>query len=569
MKNMKTINMIRQILAPKYKAAGLLLIAAMFFGALVEIAALAMLMPLVTAFTDPTLFQRNKYLKIVYDYVNPANLEQFMIVAAAAMIAVYILKNLYNFAVFYAQTWYTKKLTLNFTNRVYQNTVARPYEYFLTHDNAELTNRIAQIGTFGQTFMVPFFIAASEILVLFTLGIAMLLLAPQIAIAAIGASAFVLGGFHLLTRRILEKNGKKMHLALNELLHQLTLTFNAVKEIKLAGTDDYFRSKVHNAQNNYMSSVKKFYDIGNIPRMLIESWSIVLAMGILIILLMQGISTTRIIFMAAFFLGAMFRILPSLTRIQHNIFSMKQYYYLFTVIHESLSASSEKINKTAPAEPFRFNDQITLENVSFCYQNNQSRKIIDSFNLNIRKNECIAFTGLSGCGKTTLIDLICGLLTPIDGKICADGTDIQKILTSWQQNIGYVPQDTILFNMSVKENIAIGIDKNKIDEEKLANAIALAQLDDFINSLPQKADTQIGGSNIRVSGGQRQRIAIARALYRNPQILIMDEATSALDANTEEAFADSINTLKGKITILMIAHREKMIAVCDREIRLV
>ena len=560
--------MIRQILAPKYKIAGILLIAAMFLSALAEIAALAMMMPLVTAFTDPTLFQRNKYLKAIYDFVNPATFEQFMIVAAAMMIAVYVLKNIYNFAVFYAQTWYTKKLTLNFTNRVYQSIVERPYEYFLMHDNADLTNRISQIGTFGQTFIIPLFIFASEILVLCVLVTALIIIAPQIAIAAIAASIFVLGGFHLMTRKILEANGKKMQLALNELLLQLTLSFTAVKEIKLAKTEKYFRSQVHNAQSDYMSSIKKFYDIGNIPRMLIESWSVVLAMGILIVMLIKGISTTNIIFMAAFFLGAMFRILPSLTRIQHNLFSIKQYYYLFTVIYESLSDGKAKKDLESTT-PFEFNDKIELENISFAYQNNQEKKIIKSFSLEIKKNSCIAFTGVSGCGKTTVIDLICGLLTPLDGKICIDGKNIQEMLEPWQQIIGYVPQNTILFNMSLKENIAIGVEKNKIDKDRFDRAVQLACLDDFINSLPQKEDTLVGGANMRLSGGQQQRIAIARALYRNPQILIMDEATSALDAKTEADFAESIKNLKGKITILMIAHREKMIEICDREIHLV
>ena len=565
---MKILTMIRQILAPKYKFAALVLIVMMSIGALLEIAALAMLMPLVTAFAQPELFQTNKYLKAIYDFTAPANLQQFMIYAASAMIVTYVLKNLYNFAVFYAQTWYTKKLTLNFTNRVYQNTIARPYEYFLNVDNSELINRISQIGTFGQTFIIPFFIMSSELLVLLVIGTAILILVPQIAIAVFLSSLLVLGAYYLLTQKIVERNGKKMHLALSDLLMQLTLTFNAIKEIKLAKNENYFKSQVHNAQERYMQSVKNCYDIGNIPRMLLEAWTVVISMGILIFLLAKGISTAKIIFLAAFFLGATFRILPSLTRIQHNLFNLKQYYYLFTLIHESLCFRPAKTEIIQDYTDFDFNQQLKLENLSFIYPNGNGSKVINDFNLTVNVNECIAFTGVSGCGKTTLIDLICGLLKPASGSISVDGTNIQDFINAWQKSIGYVPQEPSLFNISLKENIALGIPLEKIDNDRLNEVIKLARIQDFITSLPDGINSRIGGKNIRLSGGQKQRIAIARALYRNPKILIMDEATSALDANTEAEFADSILSLKGKITILMIAHREKMISICDREIHL-
>ncbi|MBR2508464.1 MAG: ABC transporter ATP-binding protein [Lentisphaeria bacterium] len=565
---MKILKMIRQILAPKYKFAALVLIVMMSIGALLEIAALAMLMPLVTAFAQPELFHSNKYLKAVYEFVSPSSLQQFMIYAAATMIITYLLKNIYNFAFFYAQTWYTKKITLNFTNRVYQNTVEHPYEYFLNVDNSELINRISQIGTFGQTFLIPFFIMLSEIMVLLVLGTAIIILVPEIAVAVFVSSLLVLGSYYLLTRKIIERNGKKMHLALSDLLMQLTLTFNAIKEIKLAKNESYFRSQVHDAQNRYMQSIKNFYDIGNIPRMLLESWTVMIAMGILIYMLANGESTAKIIFLAAFFLGATFRILPSLTRIQHNLFSVKQYYYLFTLIHESLCFKAPGNAKMQEIEEFDFNKELVLENLSFAYPNGDGHKIINDFNLTVKANECIAFTGVSGCGKTTLIDLVCGLLKPASGTISVDGRDIQEILTSWQKSIGYVPQEPSLFNLSLRENIALGIPANKIDNERLNEVVKLARIDNFIQSLPDGLNSCIGGKNIRLSGGQKQRIAIARALYRNPKILIMDEATSALDAATEAEFADSIISLKGKVTILMIAHREKMVAVCDREIRL-
>lgn len=568
---MKTVNMIRQILAPKYKIAGLILIVMMSIGALLEIAALGTLMPLITAFAQPELFQTNKYLNAVYVFSKAESLQQFMIYAAVAMIMIYIIKNLYNFIVFYTATWYSEKITLNLTNRVYQNTIARPYEYFLDFDNSELINRIWQIGTFGQSFLIPFFIMFSEFLVLLVLGTVIIVIMPGISITVLFSSLLILSIYHFLTKKIVERNGKKMHLAQSDLLMQLTLTFNAIKEIKLAKNENYFKAQVHNAQKRYIHAVKNCYDIGNIPRMLLESWAVTIAMGIMIFMLVSGVSMTKIIFLTAFFIGASFRILPSLTRIQHNIFSIKQNYYLFTLIYENLRCKTEKIRETKKTEEvsdFTFNDRLSLENISFIYPNGNGEKIINDFNLTIKANECVVFTGLSGCGKTTLIDLISGLLVPVSGSIYVDGINIQNCLESWQKSIGYVPQDTILFNTSLKENIALGIPKNEIDDNRINEVLQLARIDDFVNTLPEKADTRIGGSDIRLSGGQRQRIAIARALYRNPKILILDEATSALDIATEAAFAESISNLKGKVTIIMIAHREKMIEICDRRINL-
>lgn len=565
---MKIINMIRQILAPKYKVAALILIVLMSFSAILEIISLGMLMPLVTSFTNPKLFETNKYLKMIYDFVNPDSLQQFMIYSAMAMIAVYVLKNIYNFCLFYTQSYFTKKLTLNITNRVYQNNINQPYEYFLERDNSEIINKISNISTFGQLFMIPLFIIGSELIVFVVLTGTILIIMPQIAILAFLVSVLVIGGLYLFTNKKIISYGKDMHIAGTELYMLLSLTFNAIKEIKLSKTETFFRKRIHEVQESNMSAMKHIFDWGAVPRMMLETLTVVMAMSILIILLKQDMGFTRIVFMAAFFLGAMFRLLPSLTRMQHNLYSVKQYSYLFTLIYESLYAKTSETHKKHYPEDFIFREKLSLEDISFKYHNGNGKMIINHLDLDIKPLECVAFTGLSGCGKTTLIDLICGLLKPCGGRITVDGVDLQDILYPWQRSIGYVPQDTILFNMTLKENIALGIPPEKIDMERLSEAIKLARIEDFVESLPEGLETRTGGQNIRLSGGQKQRIAIARALYRNPRILILDEATSALDAETEEAFAQSIRSLKGKVTILMIAHREKMIEVCDRRIYL-
>ena len=564
---MNTVNMIRQILPPKYKIAAVLLILAMFIGAMLELAALALLMPLVTAFADPSLFQTNKYLKMAYDFSCAADLRQFIIIAAVALIVLYILKNVYNFSVFYAQSRFTMKLTLNLTDRVYTEYVNNPYEEFLKRDNSEIISQIVRISEFGQNFLNPFFIALTEGLVFLTLSLAVLVIVPEIALVSFGLCTVVIGGFYFMTRKKIEACGKEEHLGRTSLLLLLNQTFSAIKELKLGKSEKYFRNLVHNAQQRNAYAIKRLMDWGNLPRMMLETMTIVLAMSILIVLLLQQVYFTRIIMLAAFFLGTMFRLLPSISRLHHNLHWVKHNFYLFTLIHGSLVCKNPLVHHRT-SETFTLEKSLKIENLSFSYLNNDGRKILNNLNLEIKAGECVAFTGVSGSGKTTLIDLISGLLTPDTGKITTDSKDIQLCLDNWQKSIGYVPQETVLFNTTLMENIALGIPENEINRQRIDEVLKLARIDEFISTLPQQIETRIGGADIRLSGGQKQRIAIARALYRSPQLLILDEATSALDPETEAEFADSIKSLKGKLTILMIAHREKMVEICDREIKL-
>jgi ABC-type bacteriocin/lantibiotic exporter with double-glycine peptidase domain len=210
---------------------------------------------------------------------------------------------------------------------------------------------------------------------------------------------------------------------------------------------------------------------------------------------------------------------------------------------------------------------ITIEDMDFGYAPDKPLLFRD-FSMTIAPRESVAFVGKTGCGKTTLADIIMGFYQPRKGCVKVDGKPIETILSAWREKIGYVPQNMTLFNASVRHNIAFGIPEDQIDDDKLRNAMELAQVTAFIDSLPEKENTVIGEAGLRLSGGQRQRIVIARALYREPELLILDEATSALDNDTEKAIIDALKTLKGKLTIIMIAHRLSSIEHCDRVISL-
>jgi ABC-type multidrug transport system fused ATPase/permease subunit len=206
---------------------------------------------------------------------------------------------------------------------------------------------------------------------------------------------------------------------------------------------------------------------------------------------------------------------------------------------------------------------INFENLTFSYPETD-KKVLDSVNLTIKKNSSVAFIGSSGAGKTTAADVLLGLLEPQIGKVTVDGIDIQENMQAWHNCIGYIPQTIYLMDDSIKANITFGISKEQIDDDRINQVLKEAQLDEFVKSLPEGLDTMVGDRGVRLSGGQRQRIGIARALYRNPQVLILDEATSALDNETEKEVMQAIDGLHGTRTLIVIAHRLSTIAKCDR-----
>jgi ABC-type bacteriocin/lantibiotic exporter with double-glycine peptidase domain len=276
--------------------------------------------------------------------------------------------------------------------------------------------------------------------------------------------------------------------------------------------------------------------------------------------------TEDLIPILSMFLAASFRLIPSINKIMASIQSIK-----FTkpvvdgIIEEFKIIDSKKSivkNETLKISTLNFENNIEIKNLSFQYEST-SKFILKNINLNIKKGSAIGFIGSSGSGKSTLIDIILGILTPSEGNIFIDKIDVNENLRLWQNLLGYVPQSIFLSDESIRNNIAFGIEEKLINEEQIQEAIQMADLQDFINSLPKGIETVVGERGVRLSGGQRQRIGIARALYYNPQIIIFDEATSALDASTEDNVMDSINKLKNIKTMIIVAHRLSTLSKCD------
>ena len=351
---------------------------------------------------------------------------------------------------------------------------------------------------------------------------------------------------------------------LTALIQQIHQALGSVKETRILCRESYFESGYfsHLLPLNKAQAENSFISI--LPRYINEVTAIALVLGLLALALIFGTGSSDIFITLGLFAVAAIRLLPSLTRIAGSLSSIRFYSANLNEIYEDLHASQhlpmESVAEDDPA--LGLAREIRFENITFSYENSPEPAVRE-LSLQIPALQSVAFVGASGAGKTTAVDLLLGLYPLSSGRITVDGTDIRQNLQRWQKSLGYVPQQIYLSDCSILENVAFGIPADKINLEAANRALHLAQLESFLQTLPEGIHTRIGEHGVRLSGGQRQRIGIARALYHDPAVLVMDEATAALDNETERAFMESLRNLSGQKTLILIAHRLSTVEHCD------
>lgn len=343
----------------------------------------------------------------------------------------------------------------------------------------------------------------------------------------------------------------------------------ASKEVKVSGKEGFFinaytkQSTIKANNSRYMKMLEQA------PRLFIETLLVATVLVTMLIIVLQGSGTAHLISSMALFAMAAFRLMPSITRIMALVTTIRYNQPALKVVYEDLFENRDEstnpiTNKSIVINQGKrtFNDSIKLTNVSFRYPNQEGYAIKD-VSLTIPIGQSVAFIGESGAGKTSLVDIILGLLKPEKGELLVDGKRIHDQINIWQQKIGYIPQSIFLSDDTIRSNVAFGTEHNLIDDEEVWRSLDQAHLKEFVKALPDQLDTTVGERGVRLSGGQRQRIGIARALYHNPEILFMDEATSALDNETEKEIMKAIDGLKGEKTLIIIAHRLSTIENCN------
>ncbi len=561
---LRLIGHLRQILPPAYKWALLGLCLLMALGAVMELAALGLVMTLVTAFTSPDLISSSRYLEIFYRVSGAETPQAFVILLAWVMILFYLFKNIYGWCLLWCQSLFITGLAVNISGRMYRNYLDAPYAWHTENGAAVLIDRVSRVHEFMHFVLRPVMLVSTEVFVCPAIILVLFAAAPKIAFAAAGTVVVMFLLFYLPMRKIVAGFGEINSAASGKMMLFLMQGLASIREVKLSGSQPYFRNQLKNVLDKKYFSAKHISDLSEIPRFAMEAFCICFAMGILIALIHSGVPMEKILFYAALFIASMFRLLPSFSRIQYNLCLIRGNKFYFDRIREDLTVIPKEKMASGSDEIYCRNE-LVLDHVTFTYPSAE-RPVISGFSCRIKARESVAFTGKTGCGKTTLANLIMGFLEPSSGTVTADGKDIFSHLSSWRSRIGYVPQNIVLFDDTVAANIAFGIPEEQVDQAQLKHVMELAQVTEFLSALPQGTETVIGEGGVRLSGGQKQRIAIARALYHNPEILILDEATSALDNDTEKALIDALGNLKGKLTILMIAHRISSTRYCDRTV---
>ena len=549
------------------KDAGLLLFMILIM-ALLDMIGVASILPFVAVLTNPSLIETNFILKIMFQKANlfgVENVQQFLFVLGFLVFFLLIITLIFKAITTYVQVRFVHMRQYSIGKRLVEGYLHQPYTWFLNHHSSDLGKTIlTEVHNVVGGGLSALLELIAKSLVTIAIVILLVINDPKLALT-IGIS---LSSFYFLiyyfSRNYLKQIGKE-RLKSNELRFlMVNEAFSAVKEIKVKGIEQAYINSFSNYAQSFARTISAASVIRLLPRFFLEA----IAFGgmLLIILYMMGktggLSTALPII--SLYIFASYRLIPALQQIYVSFSSLAFVSPSLEKLYDDLKSLKLPENQDQDQEIFSISKNISLKNIYYNYPNT-SRTSLKNINLNIPAKSTIGFIGATGCGKTTVVDIILGLLEPQRGTLKIDEKIITKHnLKSWQRSIGYVPQEIFLADNTVAANIAFGVKLTDINQEAVEKASKIANLHDFVlDELPKQYQTTIGERGIRLSGGQRQRIGIARALYHNPKVLILDEATSALDSQTEKAVMDAVNNIEKDKTIILIAHRLNTVKNCD------
>ena len=436
-----------------------------------------------------------------------------------------------------------------------------PYSFHLNRNAGVLIKNIQVEISYLNAFCTGLISLFVESFLIFAVITTIIVIEPIGAILTGLFFGVFSAGFYLITKKKLSFWGDNRQQK-DVIVSKFALEgLSGVKDLKVLGRTKYYIDIFKSATISRAIPIHKRNTLSQIPRFYLELVTVLALILFIVFMIISEKSSDEIITTLGVFVAASFRMIPSINKIIAALQTLKFYNSSLVVVYNEMKHKNETFSSLNQAL-FTFDDKITIEDLSFNYSRNLPN-VLNKINLSIEKGKTIGFMGPSGSGKSTLADTIIGLHYPTEGKVKVDGIDIHHNLANWHQKIGYVSQDIFLADDSIIQNVAFGIPTEKIDLEKITIALKSARLLSFVNDLENGLQTNVGERGVQLSGGQRQRLGIARALYHNPEILILDEATASLDIETEKNVMKAIISLKGKKTILIIAHRLSTLRGCD------
>lgn len=567
---MNIFKQILNLLSPQEKNRAILLLILILATAFVDVLGVASILPFIGLLANPELIETNRYLSYLYNKSNIIGIsssEQFLFATGIIVFIVLIISLLIRALSNYAQIRFALMREYTIGKRLFEGYLFQPYSWFLNKNSSDFgKNILSEVSNVTHQAIVPSINLIAQSTVVLAMLILVIIADPEIALA-VGSILFVsYGGIFYLVKKYLSNIGTESVETNKNRFKEFNDAFGAIKELKLNGIENNYIKRYSKPAEIYAKNLSIAHALTQAPRYIVEA----IAFGgmIFLVLLLMGRSGNfaEIIPLITLYAFVGYRLIPATQLIYNSMTIIRFSGPALKNLHNDLSKlkRSDQEQETL-TRSVSLNSFINLKNLNYSYSETTSLAL-KNINIQIQAFSKVGIIGSTGSGKTTLIDLILGLLEQSQGTITVDNNIIcNQNLRSWQKNIGYVPQQIFLSDASIAENIAFGQNLNNIEMKSVEEAAKIANLHEFVfNELPKKYKTLVGERGVRLSGGQRQRIGIARAIYRNPKVLILDEATSALDSLTEKMVMDNIQNLKKKMTTIIIAHRLSTVKNCDK-----
>ncbi len=544
------------IFSKKDKGKLFVLLAAIICGSFLELLGVTIFMPFINIIMEQDTIRENKWLRFLYDSLNFRSVTAFLAALAGVIILIYLFKNVYLAFEKNAIYKFSYDVQRRLSSRLLAAYMHEPYTFHLNKNVAELQRSMQEDTDMFAKAMIHIMEMLAEICVCIAIGIYLFIVSQSITTVVVLLLLTCLYVFFRISKNFSQDLGKRSQVYKGNIYKWMNQGLGGIKEIKVLNRESFFVESYDTYFKKYVRGLRISSLIRILPKYAIETVSMTGMLLAVIIKLYAGQKDiAEFVPQLAVFAVAAFRLMPSVGRINEHMANIQYANPSINLIYHDLKEVEEVMaEKKEEKGDWKFERELQVKKVSYHYPDTEEDVLTD-VSFVIQKGSSVAFVGPSGAGKTTMVDIILGLLVPQYGKITADGLDVRKNVSLWQREIGYIPQTIYLSDDTIKNNIAFGIPEEEIDEEAVREAVRKAQLFDFVDNLPDGLDTMVGDRGVRLSGGQRQRIGIARALYHDPEILILDEATSALDNETESAVMEAIDSLKGLKTMIIIAHR--------------
>ncbi len=569
---LKNIAKLKRILGKNQSFQIAVIVAMMIVGAFLNTLGVSMVVPLVLIVTEPGIMEHNSIVRAVCDILHIYTERALLLAVIGGLIAVFIVKGFFLLAEYHMQFKFVHENKIDMQKRLLRIYLHKPYEYFLNTNYSEILQNITENINAAFTIFSHILGFFTEMVVSLFLLIAIFLINPVMTLLVSIVLLLLILFLAKVIRPIMEREGRIRHDYGGKMSKWLLQAVHGIKEIKIAGKEEYFLDNYIDAGRKSLEAQRKNAVLNSAPRVLIESFSVSAMLLGIAVMVLAGNDIKKILPALAAFAMAAVRLMPGA---HHMLVYMNEIAYYEPALDRLVSTFQafrneefEENKNLNLQDGISLKKEILMSGISYHYPNMEENVLTDAC-MRIPVGASVGIMGASGAGKTTIVDILLGLLKAQEGTVLADGVEVSSCYEEWLSYIGYIPQMIFMLDDSIRRNVAFGIPDEKIDDEKVWEVLEEAQLAEFVRNLPKELDTQIGERGIRLSGGQRQRIGIARALYTDPDLLVFDEATSALDNETEAAMIESINHLHGRKTLVIIAHRLHTIDGCDIVYRVV